>query len=73
MVWEEYIFMFKKGRYFYVGSAQKGVENRVERHLRKNKRNVKIKNVFTKTGSKEDECRTARFLNQHGEPIKNLG
>ena len=59
-------FRFPKGYYIYTGSARNGLEKRVERHLKKNKRHfwhidyfldfASIKTVFLFTNGKFDEC-----------------
>jgi len=64
----------KKGVYFYVGSAQAGLEARIRRHLSRKKNifwhidyllslgQAKIKNVWI--NDKAMECRTARKLQE---------
>jgi Uri superfamily endonuclease len=57
---------FPKGYYIYTGSARNGLEKRVERHLRKDKKHfwhidylldfATIKEVFSFTDGKFDEC-----------------
>jgi len=77
---------FKKGSYIYVGSAQRGIRQRVLRHLRKKKKirwhidclladsNVKIEGVFCReTAKKSDECRAARFFMKNNEFVKGFG
>lgn len=76
---------FKKGLYAYVGSAQNGLEKRIERHLRKAKRKfwhidyllsnrfAKVAKVFYKKAEKSEECRTARKLGERGIAVKNFG
>jgi Uri superfamily endonuclease len=59
-------FRFPKGYYIYTGSARNGLEKRVERHLKKNKKHfwhidyllnfALIKEVFVLTNGKFDEC-----------------
>jgi Uri superfamily endonuclease len=59
-------FKFPKGYYVYTGSARNGLEKRVERHLKKNKKHfwhidylldfASIKKVFLFTDGKFDEC-----------------
>src|SRR3990170_5164922 len=63
---------FKKGLYAYVGSAQKNLQKRIKRHLRKQKRMFwhidyllnnsasRIVKVFFKQASKTEECRIAQ-------------
>ena len=59
-------FRFPKGYYVYTGSARNGLEKRVERHLKKNKKRfwhidylldfASIKEVFFFANGKFDEC-----------------
>jgi Uri superfamily endonuclease len=76
---------FAKGIYAYVGSAQSGLEKRVERHFRKGKRkfwhidylldddSVKILKVFDKEAVKTEECRAAKKFSQKGFPVDGFG
>ena len=77
---------FFSGKYFYVGSALKGIEKRVERHLKKEKKihwhidyflanqNSKIENVYCKeTKNKKEECETAKKLAKKGKEVKKFG
>ena len=76
---------FKKGKYIYVGSAQKGIENRIARHYLRDKKNhwhidyllanknVKIENYLYKEAGKKEECQIAAFLRHFEEPIGNFG
>jgi Uri superfamily endonuclease len=76
---------FEKGVYAYVGSAQNGLEKRIERHLRKAKRKfwhidylldadkVKVLQIFHKKGEKSEECKIAEKISQKGIPIRKLG
>lgn len=77
---------FAKGSYAYVGSAMNGLENRINRHLRKEKKlhwhidyllaskNAKIAQVFVKeTAHKSEECITAGKIAALGEPVSNFG
>jgi len=77
---------FKKGNYIYVGSAQNGIEQRVRRHSRKNKKkhwhidyllsdkNVELIKYLYKKAGKEEECRLACFfLSSFEEPIDKFG
>jgi len=69
---------FEKGLYAYVGSAQKGLERRVERHLRKSKRKfwhidylldngaVEVVKVFSNEEGKTGECKIARKISEKG-------
>ena len=59
-------FRFPKGHYIYTGSALNGLEKRVERHLKKNKKHfwhidylldfALIKKALLFTNGKLDEC-----------------
>jgi len=65
---------FEKGLYAYVGSAQKGLEKRLERHLKKAKQKfwhidylldndaVKVLEVFSKEAGKPSECEIAEKI-----------
>lgn len=76
---------FEKGSYAYVGSAQKALERRVKRHLRKAKRKfwhidyllnddaVRVLKVFYKKAIKSEECRLAEKLGERGVPITDFG
>jgi len=65
---------FRKGIYFYVGSAQRNLSARLERHSRKSKSlhwhidYLSVKAVMlgaiTIDGSKEQECRFAQDLGE---------
>ena len=77
--------LFEKGLYAYVGSAQNGLEKRVERHLSKAKRRfwhidyllesdaVKVVEVFYKKAGKAEECRIAEKLGEGGVAVKDFG
>lgn len=76
---------FEKGLYAYVGSAQTGLEKRIERHLRRAKRKfwhidyllenefVDVVKVFYKEAEKSDECRVASELSERTVPVVNFG
>ncbi|XES75967.1 MAG: DUF123 domain-containing protein [Candidatus Bathyarchaeia archaeon] len=76
---------FKEGTYVYVGSAQANLEQRVKRHLRKDKRlhwhidyllnnpHAKITNVLYLQGNKLAECKTAETVCRQGEPVRGFG
>jgi len=79
-------FSFRKGFYVYVGSAMNGLDQRVARHLRKDKKmhwhidyllkKAKIIDiVLFETFDSNDECMTAskvaKFADE--EPIKSFG
>jgi Uri superfamily endonuclease len=74
-----------KGLYAYVGSAQKNLEKRVQRHMQKQKRvfwhidyllmleQASLTEVFYKEEDKKEECRTAETLTKLGKPVKGFG
>jgi Uri superfamily endonuclease len=77
---------FKKGCYVYVGSAQKNLEKRVQRHLRKEKKlfwhidylldnkHGKITRVlFRQAAGKTEECAVAQELERLGAPVNGFG
>jgi Uri superfamily endonuclease len=76
---------FDKGEYIYVGSAQNGIEKRIERHLKKRKKkfwhidyflankDVSISKVYCKEGKKEEECNTADKISKYGKPVAKFG
>lgn len=77
--------IFQKGVYAYVGSAQKNLEQRVKRHLRKDKtkfwhidyllqnKNAKIIQIFHKQAHKIEECHVAIQISKQGLTVKNFG
>ena len=77
---------FKNGFYAYVGSAQRGLKNRINRHLTKiRKRNfwhidyllennyTEILEIFYKIADKSMECKIAQNLNKQTYQITNFG
>ncbi|MFW6083023.1 MAG: GIY-YIG nuclease family protein [Thermoplasmatota archaeon] len=74
---------FDKGYYVYVGSAQNGLEARIERHLSDEKKIhwhidylLKVSEVikiFVTDGDKEEECKVADYLNSSIDPIDDFG
>jgi|GEM_PF-972340 len=76
---------FGKGTYAYVGSAQNGIEKRVARHLRREKRKfwhidyllaqeaVRIEKVLYKETPRQEECRIAQTLSKLGNPVRGFG
>lgn len=75
---------FEKGLYAYVGSAQKGLEKRIERHLRKDKQkfwhidylldddSVKVVDIFCKEAGRSEECKIAEEISKIGIPIRDF-
>jgi Uri superfamily endonuclease len=76
---------FKRGIYAYVGSAQKFLEQRIRRHLKREKRKfwhidyllddkaTKVVQVFHEQADKRQECLIARSICEKGEPIIGFG
>ena len=74
---------FNKGFYIYVGSALSGLEQRIKRHLRENKKihwhidyllqYAKITDVFYKENNVREECRIAKKLDKKLLPIPGFG
>jgi Uri superfamily endonuclease len=76
---------FEKGLYAYVGSAQKCLEKRIRRHLRRAKRkfwhidylldddNVEVLKVLYENAGKSEECKVAKKISKEGIPIKSFG
>ncbi|MEM2104391.1 MAG: GIY-YIG nuclease family protein [Candidatus Bathyarchaeia archaeon] len=76
----------RKGFYAYVGSAQRNLEKRLNRHFKKVAKNkfwhidylleedhATVLNVFFKDVKKSEECITAQHLGKQGFPIKGFG
>jgi Uri superfamily endonuclease len=74
---------FKKGNYIYVGSALNGLEQRINRHLRSNKKTHwhidyllefgKIINAYYKQGKIREECNFAGFFSEKLIPVPGFG
>ena len=76
---------FEKGLYAYVGSAQANLEQRIKRHLRKEKRlfwhidyllnnsAARIVKVLYKQADKTEECDLAEVIGEIGEPVDGFG
>ena len=76
---------FKKGLYAYIGSAQNNLEQRVKRHLGKEKRRfwhidylldndaAKIVEAFHRQAEKTEECAIAGVIGERGESIDGFG
>jgi len=77
------VVCFQKGWYVYVGSAMNGLDQRIQRHLRKQKKihwhidyllpHTQIKSVFIKETKQTDECRIARILAENLKDIPGFG
>jgi len=74
---------FRKGYYVYVGSAMNGLEKRIQRHLRTQKKihwhidyflsQAKIINVFFKLSNNKQECKIAKSLGEKLSAISGFG
>ena len=74
---------FGKGNYVYVGSTLNGLEQRIQRHLRADKKmhwhidyllkHAKITDVFYKKSVHKEECDIAKSLDEHLPSIKGFG
>lgn len=76
---------FRKGLYAYVGSAQNNLEQRVRRHLRKEKRKfwhvdylldndaANVTAVFYKQAAKAEECAVAKAIGEKGKAVAGFG
>ena len=74
---------FKKSYYIYVGSALNGLDQRIQRHLRKQKKihwhidyllnRTKIVNVFYKQSKIREECFIAKTLERELSSIPGFG
>ncbi len=74
---------FKKGYYTYIGSALNGLEQRINRHLKTNKKthwhidyllkHTKIINIYYKENIIREECTTAEKLKSHLVLIQGFG
>jgi endonuclease-3 len=74
---------FNKGFYIYVGSALNNLENRIERHLRDNKKTYwhidyllnfcEIIKVYYRENNYREECNIANSLNKNFLPINEFG
>lgn len=74
---------FKKGFYSYVGSALNGLEQRIQRHVRKDKnihwhidyflKHGKIIDIFYKLSKTKNECNIAQKFNSKIQTILDFG
>ena len=74
---------FNKGLYVYVGSALNGLEQRIQRHLRDNKKihwhidyllnYAKITDIFYKENNAREECHIAKKLDKKLPSIPGFG
>lgn len=80
---KEQKMFFKKGFYIYIGSAMNGLEQRISRHLKINKKfhwhidfllkYSEIKNVYFKESTKQEECSISKNFEQKFEKIDGFG
>jgi Uri superfamily endonuclease len=76
---------FEKGLYAYVGSAQANLEQRIKRHLGKEKRLfwhidyllnnsvARIVKVLYKQANRTEECKIAKVIGERGESVDGFG
>lgn len=76
---------FRKGNYIYVGSALNSLEQRITRHLSKDKsiywhidyildnKNVGINRIYILKTSAKKECNIAKLVGESGEPVQKFG
>ncbi|MFO8110013.1 MAG: GIY-YIG nuclease family protein [Thermoplasmata archaeon] len=77
------VMNFKKGHYAYVGSAQKGLESRLRRHTKKNKKihwhidHLSVHawdfSAMAIHGPQEMECELASRLSPLGTEVRGFG
>lgn len=80
---KKFEYNFKKGYYVYVGSALNGLEQRIYRHLRSNKRyhwhidyllaHATIVDIFYKESDVREECLIASEFAYHLVGVKGFG
>jgi len=74
---------FKKGSYVYVGSALNGLEQRIQRHLRRQKKShwhidyflpyTEIIDIFYQEGTRKEECKIAEVFENNVTSIPGFG
>jgi len=74
---------FKSGFYIYVGSALNGLDQRIQRHLKSEKKlhwhidyllkHAKIISVFYRESDNREECVIAKALNENLSPVIGFG
>jgi len=74
---------FEKGWYVYVGSALNGLDQRIQRHLRTNKKThwhidyllpyTEIVSIFYKENNQKEECKIAQSLESNFGNIPGFG
>ena len=83
MVGKQGLLHFKKGCYVYVGSALNGLDQRIQRHLRADKKThwhidyllpfTEIVDIFYKENNRREECRIAQLLERNFGSIPGFG
>ncbi len=74
--------LFKKGFYVYIGSALNGLEQRINRHLRTDKKlhwhidyllkSAKVDSVYYKENDQREECKIAKSFSKL-KPVSGFG
>lgn len=74
---------FKKGFYTYIGSAQNGLKQRINRHLRSEKKyhwhidyllkHAKIEDIYSKESNQNEECIISKKFNEKFLSIPKFG
>lgn len=74
---------FKNGYYVYIGSALNGLEKRIQRHLRSEKKThwhidylrpyTEVSDIFYKENTIKEECRIAQVFEEQFDSIPGFG
>jgi Uri superfamily endonuclease len=74
---------FSRGYYLYVGSALNGLEQRIKRHLRNQKKiywhidyllqHAKIVDIYYKESERKEECKIAQIFDQYFSLVPGFG
>lgn len=83
MIGKHGVIHFQRGCYAYVGSALNGLDQRIQRHLRSNKKThwhidyllpfTKIVDVFYKENTRREECEIAKGFEKNFTYIPGFG
>jgi Uri superfamily endonuclease len=83
LVGKQGVIHFQKGCYVYVGSALNGLEQRIARHLRSNKKihwhvdyllsHMELVEIFYKENTRREECTLAQALNATFKNVPGVG
>ena len=83
MVGKQGLLHFKKGYYAYVGSALNGLDQRIQRHLKADKKIhwhidyllafTEIVEIFYKENNRREECSIAQVLERNFTSIPGFG